>query len=80
MNTRIKELIKQADIKFDQDINDIDVCALLPSDLEKFAELIVTECLDIICDQAQVYTNNLAAIEALTLTSTQIKDRFGVKE
>ena len=47
MNERIKQLAEQADIKFDKDINEIDVCVLLPSDLEKFAELIVRECADI---------------------------------
>ena len=45
MNERIKELLVEADIKFDRDINEIEVCVMLPSDLEKFAELIVRECL-----------------------------------
>lgn len=44
MNQRIRELLGQADIKFDKDLNDIDVCVLLPEDLEKFARLIVEEC------------------------------------
>ena len=47
MNERIKELLVKADIKFDRDINEIEVCVMLPSDLEKFAELIVRECADI---------------------------------
>jgi len=46
MNERIKELAEQAEIRFDKDINEIDVCVLLPSDLEKFAELIVKACAD----------------------------------
>lgn len=46
MNKRIKELLEQANIKFDKSLEEIDVCVCLPSDLEKFAELIIGECLD----------------------------------
>ena len=47
MNKRINELLVEADIKFDRDINEIEVCVMLPSDLEKFAELIVQECMEV---------------------------------
>lgn len=50
MNERIKELLLQADIKFDKDINEIDVCVLLPSDLEKFAELMVKETMQVVAN------------------------------
>ncbi len=68
MNERIKELIEQADIKFDKDIESIDVCVLLPSDLEKFAELIVLEC----CTMMQGFTFEEIAVKA-------IKNTLGVK-
>jgi hypothetical protein len=48
MNPRIKELLDEAGIKFDLDLNKIDVCVLLPSDLSKFADLIVGECLNVV--------------------------------
>jgi len=53
MNTRIKELAEQADIKFDKDLNEIDVCVLLPLDLEKFAKLIIKECVQVIYDRVE---------------------------
>lgn len=69
MNEKIKALIEQADIKFDQDINKIDVCVLLPSDLDKFAELIIKECIGI-AEDTDI---------ALDVVSTHIKEHFGVK-
>ena len=50
MNEQIKELLLQADIQFDKDINEIDVCVLLPSDLEKFAELMVKETMQVVAN------------------------------
>ena len=58
MNERIKQLLVKADIKFDRDINEIEVCVMLPSDLEKFAELIVKECAEI-CLEANDHKNIL---------------------
>ena len=46
MNERIRELLVKADIKFDRDINEIEVCVMLPSDLEKFAELIINDVMN----------------------------------
>ena len=50
MNEQIKELLLQADIQFDKDINEIDVCVLLPSDLEKFVELMVKETMQVVAN------------------------------
>jgi hypothetical protein len=47
MNERIRLLVEQAGINFDKDLSDIDVCVMLPSDLEKFAQLIVEECAEL---------------------------------
>ncbi len=47
MNERIKELAEQADIQFDvsSDNYGVDTATVTPYDLEKFAELIIRECL-----------------------------------
>ena len=46
MNERIKELVKQAEIKFEPYLQHqgVDTAVIIPTDLEKFAELIVREC------------------------------------
>ncbi len=47
MNERIKDLAEQADIQFDvsSDNYGVDTATVTPYDLEKFAELIIRECL-----------------------------------
>jgi len=49
MNNRIKQLIEQAEIKFEShpQHQGIDTAVIIPTDLEKFAELIVRECMSI---------------------------------
>jgi hypothetical protein len=46
MNERIKLLAEQAEIKFEShpQHQGIDTAVIIPTDLEKFAELIVREC------------------------------------
>jgi hypothetical protein len=46
MNNRIKQLIEQAEIKFEShpQHQGIDTAVIIPTDLEKFTELIVREC------------------------------------
>ena len=66
MNERIKQLAEQANLKLDE----------LPDDtfipLEKFAELIMKECIDIVDNQgAFMRYNHLAE---------QIRKHFGVKK
>lgn len=75
MNERIKELLEQANIKFDRDIKEIDVCVLLPSDLEKFAELIVRECVGI---SYEYDIPNLSGPGEFI--GNRIKSRFGVEQ
>jgi hypothetical protein len=47
MNERIQTLAKQAEIKFEATLehSGIDTAVITPADLEKFAELIIKECL-----------------------------------
>jgi hypothetical protein len=49
MKQRIKQLIEQAEIKFEShpQHQGIDTAVIIPTDLEKFAELIVQKCADI---------------------------------
>ena len=75
MNERIKELLVEADIKFDRDINEIEVCVMLPSDLEKFAELIVREC-GVALNPPVQNRNVISRGQAYDL----IKKHFGVEE
>ena len=48
MNERIRQLIEQAEIKFEShpQHQGIDTAVIIPTDLEKFAELIVGECIN----------------------------------
>ena len=76
MNERIQELLVKADIKFDRDINEIEVCVMLPSDLEKFAELIIGQCLN------QCYNRGMndALYAGQLQAAAYIEEHFGVKE
>jgi hypothetical protein len=53
MNERILELVNQADIKFDvsSDNYGVDTATVTPYDLEKFAELIVKETMQVVANQ-----------------------------
>ena len=50
MNERIRELGLQADIKFEThpQHQGVDTAVIIPTDLEKFAELIVADCIRIV--------------------------------
>ena len=73
MNKRIKELAEQATTYIDPSAND-GVCWNF--DKEKFAELVVKECLDqlLIGDQDEDYD------KGIYWSREQIKQHFGVKE
>ena len=80
MNERIKELADQAKVtvltsKGHPDI--IDGCYIIsPPKLEKFAELIVRECLNKIENEAAQYAEPVWAFELVN----DIKEHFGVEE
>ena len=79
MNERIRELLVKADIKFDRDINEIEVCVMLPSDLEKFAELIID---DVMNELFVVYPGgkNGSDVKFQNITARQwINQVFGVE-
>jgi hypothetical protein len=72
MNERIQELAVQAGIEFTYDPTEVPMRAFIEAwegDLEKFAELIVRECIDAASEaQADFYIVH------------NIKSRFGVEE
>ena len=88
MNERIQKLALQAGLEFDNDL------ALEPEpiyyttqkDLEKFAELIVKECTDIVkpTSHHEVWAQSyLGGVDGLDLLHSKIKDikkHFGVEE
>ena len=87
MNERIVELIKQAGgIQYDEDGDEL-TPILVGKDLEKFAELIVRECIDKI-ETYRIPVGNSAAGEmacewtndALKEIRDEIKEHFGVEE
>ena len=78
MNERIKELAEQAGLEFDDDL------ALEPEpiyyttqkDLEKFAELIVQECIDTYDHWATHSMDKTAFVVA----RTHVKEHFGIEQ
>jgi hypothetical protein len=78
MNERIKELAAQAGLRFTQLMSNpmVPVVDGKETDLEKFAELIVQDCIDILSP----YTVNMNRIGEEYLHPIQeIKKNFGVK-
>ena len=82
MNERIKELIEQANSQhdnfFDLNYKELDVF------LEKFAELIVTECLDLLWNSLSISDDHDGTVDGIAYTGKEIltaaKEHFGVKE
>ena len=74
MNERIKELAKQCSHTFDSYDFEYGWSTHEYFDKEKFAELIVLDCVKICVDNGESYKHHF------TLTSDLIKHHFGVKE
>ena len=73
MNERIKQLIEQAEIKFEShpQHQGIDTAVIIPTDLEKFAELIVRECAGV--------SENHKGMNDKYFIADAIKKHFGVE-
>ena len=71
MNKRIRELAEQADIVFGHYNNNEVICSAI--DIEKFAELIVQECVNI-CESGSSTQMTCGGAAML------IKQKFGVEE
>jgi hypothetical protein len=86
MNERIKELAEQAGLRFTQLMSNpmVPVVDGKETDLEKFAELIVQECID--CVRGAVLTdevavkNNLGFNDGLSAAVVNVQKHFGVEE
>jgi hypothetical protein len=77
MNERIKELSLQAKFIAEEDINrQISYNTELKAFAEKFAELIVKECIDILDDE----DDGGADTKSVRLTMIRMKKHFGVEE
>ena len=82
MNERIKLVAEQAEIKFEAHLQHlgIDTAVITPADLEKFAELIVRECMDIARDVANISEPDDFALDRCYEIEQRIQARFGVEE
>ena len=79
MNERIRQLAEQAGAVFEQTngLNDCPQDSLVGDEIEKFAELIVQECIDIIAP----YTVRMSRPgEEYLHPISEIKKNFGVEE
>lgn len=84
MNERIKELMKQADLDWTIQRADIQSDTTDLENLNKFAKLIVMECINIVKPTqhhevwAQSYLGGVDGLELLNSKITDIKQNFGV--
>ena len=77
MNERIRKLAEQADWRFSDKITGDELQPILDKRLEKFAELIVAECMQIIkVDMYEDAISNMWSKNKLQM----IKQHFGVAE
>jgi len=76
MNERIKELLKQScGFEYDEDGHEL-TPILVGKDLEKFAELIVRDCID----TYDHWANHSMDKNAFVVAKTHVKEHFGFKE
>jgi len=76
MNERIKELAEQVGVKYSLWLGSKPAAYMTYGELEKFAELIVKECLDIVNRHEYSYHE----ADPLWETAQLIKQHFGVEE
>ena len=72
MNERIRELAEQAGAVYSND----HAVSLLDDEIEKFAELIVQECAEVIFETPVKYTE----IDIMHIIRDRVKENFGVEE
>ena len=81
MNERIRELVGQAKFMAEETINkQIPKNAELDAFAEKFAELIVEECLDIVANADMTELEGPDPEDVLYVACKQIREHFGVEE
>jgi hypothetical protein len=82
MNERIRELAEQAGAVFEQTngLNDCPQDSLVGDEIEKFAELIVRECMACSIWVGKNNTNTVEPIHTAHAINQRIKQHFGVEE
>ena len=86
MNERIRQLADEAGLKYhnwitnESNINDGDFKYPRLEDYEKFAELIVRECMDIARNVGNISEPDDWALDRCYEIEQRIQDRFGVEE
>ena len=76
MNSHLKELAKQSGIWF-EDTKDIRTHSINTTTLEKFAELIIQECIDVVnpTQHHEIWAQSyLGGVDGLDLLYSKIKD------
>ena len=73
MNERIKELITQCETEYS---TECEPCY----DMEKFAELLIQQCVQACINEGKTYVMKSAGEYASNLYATAIKKHFGVDE
>lgn len=86
MNDRIRELFRQAGGKTStrnlasNPVQVVETHELYGDHIEKFAELIVRDCMAAIQEEMDTGLYNNLVFAGLRVSKTVIKDRFGVKD
>ena len=82
MNERIRKLAEQAGLRFTQLMSNpmVPVVDGKETDLEKFAELIVKECMQACINEGKTFEVESAGEYSSNLYATAIKKHFGVEE
>ena len=74
MNERIRELLNQA-TQYADSLGPIDGAEWCDAEYSKFAELIIRECMDVVCDINQEYDGGSTVVNAAEV----IKEYFGIE-
>ena len=78
MNERIKDLVGQAKFIAEESINkQISANTELYTFAEKFAELIVRECMNAVCDPRTTYLESMTESSAMYTARERIRKHFG---
>ena len=82
MNERIRKLAEQAGLRFTQLMSNpmVPVVDGKETDLEKFAELIVKECMQACINEGKTFEVESAGEYSSNLYATAIKKHFGLEE
>ena len=79
MNKRIRQLAEQAKIEFTYDPTETPMRAFAEcweDDLEKFAELIVRECMNAVCDPSTTHLESMTDASAMYTARERIRKHF----